>query len=365
MRTLLVAFRDIREEGSKLVYWAGVIVFPALGLLLGLLVGSAMLGTGESDTAASPVDKMVVLAWVDPRSRQVSNLAAEMATHPVTAHRYGVPDAVAALAVGTVDAVISKEVLFVRESTSPVVVALIQNATTKRAAQDLDGSGLDQIDKLIALSALRVETVPAAVPEDAVSSRVYHLIPATLVASLVVFCAARIISVSEERVSPRVPYLYMRIVTPWETVGGKTLGLTALTLGQSSLLLVLLGIAIALLTDPTVELFLWPVLGLLVYVSLGARLCARISTQAGIYSRYLMLMAMIGLSFSLAFYTDSHLTGPIATLFSLLPPTAPFVASTRASLGTLPPWEYALSVIFALVFAAGMIWRAGKAYAVP
>jgi ABC-2 type transport system permease protein len=58
----------------------------------------------------------------------------------------------------------------------------------------------------------------------------------------------------------------------------------------------------------------------------------------------------------------SNPNSPLATALSFLPLTAPVTMLVRDGLTILPFWQIALSGLVQALFAAGVIWMAGRAF---
>jgi ABC-2 type transport system permease protein len=90
--------------------------------------------------------------------------------------------------------------------------------------------------------------------------------------------------------------------------------------------------------------------------AVGAAVSVRQEGQqlAGIFS----LAAALPSWFFLSILTDSN--GPIATVLSLFPYTAPMTLLLRQETAPLPVWQIPLSLLLVSLAAAGMMWAAGR-----
>jgi ABC-2 type transport system permease protein len=198
-----------------------------------------------------------------------------------------------------------------------------------------------------------------------------------LVATILLFLAVSIygqsvlMSVVQEKVS-RIVEVLIATIRPRHLLAGKVAGIGLLGLTQ----IVLLGIgAVAAAIGGVIAL---PSLGLVAGLALvsfllgfvlyavafaaAGALVSRIEDASGAAAPVSLTMVACYLA---SFGALSNPDGPLATVLSMLPVSAPFTLPARAAQTAIPAWQYAVSLllmlaaIWALVRAAGRIYELG------
>ena len=200
-----------------------------------------------------------------------------------------------------------------------------------------------------------------------------------LLMSLAVYGQWVVSGVVEEK-NNRVVEVILSAVRPRHLLAGKVIGIGLLGLAQ---LVVVAGLAAILLAAGVFDapaslggslalVIPWFVLGFALYAVAYAAAGALASRQqnadtAGQPVTYTLLAAYFAGYIAVAADTD----GPLATLFTIFPLTAPLVLPARSALTGVPLWQHGLAValvvvsIYLLVRLAGRIYAHGLLHAGP
>jgi ABC-2 type transport system permease protein len=198
-----------------------------------------------------------------------------------------------------------------------------------------------------------------------------------LVTTIVLFIAVSIygqsllMSVVQEKAS-RIVEVLLAAVRPRHLLAGKVAGIGVLGLFQVALVaLVALGAGLAgAIALPSIGraaplAIVCFVLGFTFYAvafAAAGALVSRVEDASSVATPVTMTMLACYLA---ALASFSNPDGALATVLTLLPPSAPFTIPARAALTTIPVWEYPVSLalmlaaIWALVRAAGRIYELG------
>ncbi len=164
-------------------------------------------------------------------------------------------------------------------------------------------------------------------------------------------------------------------VTPTQLMGGKILGLgaTGLTqvvvwLGTAVIFIALGSRYIPFMQGAKIELgfvIVALLMFVLEYILFGSVMAAVGSTvidqkQAQQYFGPFVLLAISPEFFIPVIFLDPN--GPIATVLSLFPFTAPLALIFRYGLTTVPLWQIGLALALMLAFAVGALWLAGRVF---
>jgi ABC-2 type transport system permease protein len=192
-----------------------------------------------------------------------------------------------------------------------------------------------------------------------------------LLMSLAVYGQWVVTGVVEER-SNRVVELILSAVHPRDLLAGKVIGIGLLGLAQLALVA---GLASALLVTGAFDaprslggdvalVIPWFALGFALYSVAYAAAGALASRQqnadtAGQPVTYALLAVYFGGYVALS----SDPTGPLATLLTVFPVSAPLVLPARSALVGVPFWEHALALVLVLGSVYALVRFAGRVYA--
>lgn len=185
-------------------------------------------------------------------------------------------------------------------------------------------------------------------------------------------------SIIDEKTS-RIFEVMLAVAKPDDLLTGKLIGAGAVGLTQIAIWVVaaalLAGSALAgpllagqfSLHFSWMEAVLFPlyfVLGFFLYSALFSGLAATCETAQELQMYMPLAAAPVWLSFGLIPLLLSDSNSIWAMAASLFPPTAPFVMMLRMGLGTVPPWQFAVSIALMLVSVWAVLWFSSRLYRV-
>ncbi|MCU0490615.1 MAG: ABC transporter permease [Chloroflexaceae bacterium] len=191
------------------------------------------------------------------------------------------------------------------------------------------------------------------------------------------FSASYLLQALVEEKENRTMEVVTTSITPWQLIGGKTLGLGLLGLTIALAWLGVVAIAwmvgrafftplreVPLPLDTLVPLLFVLPLGYLLFAGLMVAISAVVTTaqEGQQFAGVVTLTAALPLMATAIFFSDPN--GLIATFLSLFPLTAPVGMALRLVTGAVPLWQLVLSVLL-LALAAGLaVWGAARIFRV-
>jgi ABC-2 type transport system permease protein len=179
-----------------------------------------------------------------------------------------------------------------------------------------------------------------------------------------------LVGVVEEK-SNRVVELVLATVRPRDLLAGKVIGIGLLGLVQLALVAGLGAILLAAgAFDAPTELGAslalvvpWFALGFALYAVAFAAAGALASRQQDAASAGQPITIALVVSYLAGYVAlSADPSGTLARVFTVFPPTAPFVVPARAALDGVPAWEQALALVLVLVSIYGLVRFAGRVY---
>ncbi len=359
----LTARREIRERWRSRAFRVGLAI--QIVIVLAIVVVAALSGGGDETT----YDVGLVGGDADAIGRE---LAAEppggitiAESHPASAEA-----ARAAVEDGDLDAAVAAAGLLVASGTGPELPALIQAAAAKAESQAvLRRSGLDagQIERALAPAPL-----PATEVDEGSDSGSGLAFAGSLLLYLAILGFGFVVTsgIVEEK-SSRVVELILSAIRPSRLLAGKVIGIGLLGFLQLASVAGI-GIAAALLsgqlelpssTAETIALvLLYFVLGYALYSCAFAVAGAIVSRQEDVGSVTTPLTIVLVVGYFASFSISDDPSSALATICTLLPPTAPMVVPARAAVDGLPAWELVASVALMIVSVVLLIGLAGRIY---
>lgn len=374
-----VALREITERARSRAYLltTGFTVLIVVGLIVvpGLFgddteestVGSV--GDGNAEILSTAVE----LANAEDEPDDPPSLAIE------TVDFDDRESATAALEEGDVDAVIvdGEEVIVssVGGFGGNTFVGRLQRAAGTVQIQRViaeQGQEAANIVELLTSDALEVTSLSETDPEEGESRTIIAYFGLLLLYLAVLLYGTWILTGVTEEKSNRVVEVLLSSVRPWQILGGKILGIGLLAMGQ--LLGTIAAAIVALrLTGafdlPPIEvgtilnLILWFVIGFLIFAVLFGAAGSLVSRteDANTIAMPMSMTAVVGFFVSITALNDPD--GLVATIFTFVPPTAPFVVPVRTALQAIPAWQYAIALVLCLAAIALLTGVAGRIYA--
>ena len=256
------------------------------------------------------------------------------------------PDAQAMLNAGEIDAYLLNESLTYPKKEHTALTAVVSNAVASyNLSQQIDSLNLTDAQRQGLLNPQQVQVVeqrPGA-PDKSSRQLVGFLSALALYVTLAVYGNWILTGIVEEKAS-RVVEVLLGLVRPHELLGGKTLGILVVAIGQ--LLIAVAGGVLGLLLvgdrhipavalDVVLAAFPLFVLGLvvysLVYAAAGAMVSRQTDAQAAATPIVMMLMLPYMYAAAIA---PSNPDGTITRILSIFPLTSPLIMPTRVATGS-------------------------------
>lgn len=374
-----VALREITERARSRAYLitTGLTVLIVIGLIVvpSLFAGGTderavgSVGEGNDPIVSTAVD----LANVDDEPGDPPSLAIE------TVDFEDRDAATTALDEGEVDAVLVDGDEVIVKSVggfdgNSFVSSLQRAAGTVRiqAVVEEGGQQAANIIELLTNDALEVTTLNEGDPAESESRTVVAYFGLLLLYLAVLLYGTWILTGVTEEKSNRVVEVLLSSVRPWQILGGKILGIGMLAMAQ---LLGTIAVAVVALrvTDafdlPPIQLaqilniLLWFVVGFLIFAVLFGAAGSLVSRteDANTIAMPMSMTAVVGFFVSITALNDPD--GAVATIFTFVPPTAPFVVPVRTALQAIPAWQYIGALVLCLVAIGLLTVVAGRIYA--
>jgi len=374
-----VALREITERIRSKAY----LITTALTVLivLGLIVAPTVFGSDTEESAVGSVgegNEQIIATAVD-----LGNANDEPGDPPSIAIETVEFDdresAAMALEDGDVDAVLVDGEEIVVQSVggfggNSLANGLQRAAGTVHIQEIIEEEGQQAADIIEILSSDPLETTTLAEGDpDESDSRTFVAYFGLLLLYLAVLLYGTWIltGVTEEK-SNRVVEVLLSSIRPWQILGGKILGIGSLALLQ---LLGTIGAALIALRVtgafdlPPIEitsvlnLLLWFVIGFLIFAVLFGAAGSLVSRteEANTIAMPMSMAAVVGFFVSITALNDPD--GVVATIFTFVPITAPFVVPVRTALQSIPVWQYSLALVVCLASIGVLTVLAGRIYA--
>ena len=374
-----VSLREITERARSRAY----LITTALTILIviGLIVVPSLLGGGTDERQVGSVgdgnDAIIATAVDLTNANDEPDEPPSMAIETVDFD--DLEAAETALEEGQVDAVLvdGEEVLVqtVGGFDGNSLVNSLQRAAGTVQIQEVveeQGQQAENIIEVLTTDALEVTSLSQGDPEESESRTVIAYFGLLLLYLAVLLYGTWILTGVTEEKSNRVVEVLLSSVRPWQILGGKILGIGLLAMAQ------LLGtIAVAVVALRVTEAFdlppiestqilnilLWFVVGFLIFAVLFGAAGSLVSRteDANTIAMPMSMTAVVGFFVSITALNDPD--GVVATIFTFVPPTAPFVVPVRTALQAIPSWQYVLSLALCIVTIGVLTVIAGRIYA--
>jgi ABC-2 type transport system permease protein len=342
----VIARREITErvrERSFLVSTAITVV------IIVLVVGLSALFGGDKGFDVGATDAAGL------RVAQVAARASMGGDQAVRVHRLAGGAARAQLSDGTLDAVVSRELVRFKGKPDAQLLALLQAAhgAATSAPPPLRVASLERVD-------------PRADEEAGLA----FVIGLLLYGQLLTYGYWVAAGVVEEKAS-RVVEVILAAVRPRQLLAGKVIGLGLLALGHLAAIGVV-GLAAAAavgaihvtgaLVGAAALAIAWFVAGYAFYACLFACAGALVPRQEELQSTTMPLTLTILVSFFLSFAVSQDPGGTLAHVTAFIPMTAPLTMPGRIVTGDAPAWEVVASYAITLAAAGLLVPLAARIY---
>ncbi|MBN8867929.1 MAG: ABC transporter permease [Solirubrobacterales bacterium] len=361
----LAARREIRERLRSRAFRISTLV-QVLAVIAVAVIASLTGGDGTTEVKVGTIDQVgrqVVRVADETATRADVKIESEPVSSPAEARgRIGDEDLDFAVGEGT---------LLAADGAPEAAEAILSQASSAVALRHgMERAGISPADsaELLASSDVPVETV-AGKSDD--SGNGIAFITTLLLYLALIFCGYAVAGGVVEEKATRVVELIINAIKPRQLLAGKVVGIGLMGLGQL-VLIVGAGLGTSLLIgsiDLPSATFQTALLALL-YFGLGFALYGCAFAVAGsIVSRQedsstttapVMMVLVAAYIVSISATNDPEST--LATVCTLLPPTAPLIVPARAAAGYLPPEQLIASVLLMLACCGLLIWVAGRVY---
>lgn len=361
----IVARREFVERGRD----RGFLISTAITLLVlvGVIVATSLLG-GETQYRLGAVDDARQVAERSVQAAQLLDVDVELVTTSDDAA------AVAAVREGRLDAaVIGGAEIVVRSEPPAELVGIVQAVSQRTRTEDaLRGTGLsdDQIHAALDQAPMEIRALEPVDDRRRENSAVAFVGVLALYGQLFAYGYWVAAGVVEEK-SSRVVEVLLATVRPSQLLRGKILGIGVLGLLQ----LLLIGV-VGLIAAQTVGsldfpsgaiatigiVLVWFVFGFFFYAGLFAVAGSIVPRQEDLQSTMTPLTLLIVGSFLIGLNAIGNPSSTLATVASLLPPSAPLVMPSRVVLGETSLLGALLSVAITVAATVALIPIATRIY---
>lgn len=361
----IVARREFVERGRD----RGFLISTAITLLVlvGVIVATSLLG-GETQYRLGAVDDARQVAERSVRAAQLLDVDVELVTTSDDAA------AVAAVREGRLDAaVIGGAEIVVRSDPPAELVGIVQAVSQRTRTEDaLRGTGLsdDQIRAALDQAPMEIRALEPVDDRRRENSAVAFVGVLALYGQLFAYGYWVAAGVVEEK-SSRVVEVLLATVRPSQLLRGKILGIGVLGLLQ----LLLIGV-VGLIAAQTVGsldfpsgaiatigiVLVWFVFGFFFYAGLFAVAGSIVPRQEDLQSTMTPLTLLIVGSFLIGLNAIGNPSSTLATVASLLPPSAPLVMPSRIVLGETSLLGALLSVAITVAATVALVPLATRIY---
>jgi ABC-2 type transport system permease protein len=373
-----VALREITERARSKAYLltTGLTIL----IILGLIILPDLFGGGTTERAIGSVgsgNEAIISTAID-----LGNANDEPDDPPSIALETVPFDdrktAVSALESGEVDAVLVDGEEIVVESVggfagSSFVDGLQRAAGTVQIQSVVaeESETAASIIEILTSDPLEITTLTRGDPEESESRTVVAYFGLLLLYLAVLLYGTWILTGVTEEKSNRVVEVLLSSIRPWQILGGKILGIGSLALAQllGTILVALVALRVTGAFDlPPIEigavlnLLLWFVIGFLIFAVLFGAAGSLVSRMedANTIAMPMSMTAVVGFFVSITALNDPD--GIVATVFTFIPLTAPFVVPVRTALEAIPVWQYLVAIAISIVALGFFTVLAGRIY---
>lgn len=373
-----VALREITERARSKAYLltTGLTIL----IVLGLIVVPGLFGSGTTERTIGSVgsgNDVIISTAVD-----LGTATDEPDDPPSVAFETIVFDdreaAMSALEEGEVDAVLVDGEEVIVESVggfagSSFVDGLQRAAGTVQIQSVIEEEGETATDiiQILTSDPLEITTLTRGDPAESESRTVVAYFGLLLLYVAILLYGTWILTGVTEEKSNRVVEVLLSSVRPWQILGGKILGIGSLAIVQflGTIVVALVALRLTGAFDlPAIEvaavlnLLLWFIIGFLIFAVLFGAAGSLVSRteDANTIAMPMSMTAVVGFFVSITALNDPD--GVVATVFTFVPLTAPFVVPVRTALQAIPLWQYLAAVVISVIALAVFTVIAGRIY---
>lgn len=243
-------------------------------------------------------------------------------------------------------------------------------AVTERRLRE---AGIDPATVAAATSVPPLRHVTVGSESEDSSVRTAFAIVLVLVMVMLIYLPSIYVAmgVVEEK-SSRVVELLLAAVRPWQVLAGKIIGIGLLGFAQLAAIAAA-GLGSAAVSGVVTELpadvggivasvFVWFILGYAFFGALSAALGSLVSRQEDINGVLAPVMVLMLATYVVAFLAIFDPAMGLARVLSLVPPFSVVVMPVRSAAGSVPGWEYGLSLVLMALAAALVLALGARIY---
>ena len=361
----LVARREILIRLRSRVFTLGTVAMVAL-IAVGIVAASLLIGkttpvrVGFDGAAQALEQAFTASAAASGAEITVSDVADEGAGR-------------AQVTAGTLDVLVTGSPtapVAVVKMTVPALVATALNGAVVDARLIAAGLQPAAVASAVGGAHVQVEALQPANPQRTPQAISALVVGIALYVALGLYGTFVAQGVVEEKAT-RIIEILLATVRPSRLLTGKIVGIGLVGLLQLSIIAAVAFVLITLTKVVSIPTFtftailgylMWFMLGFLLYATAYAAVAATVSRQEEVQGATAPIQIFLILSYVLVFATLGNLSGPLATVASILPPFAPTLMSVRMAGSDVPAWQVGLAVGLMLVSIGGLIWLAGRIY---
>ena len=373
-----VALREITERARSKAYL--ITTGLTILIILGLIILPDLFGGGTTERKVGSVgsDNEAIIST----AVELGN-AGDDPDGPPSIALETVPfddreTAMAGLESGEVDAVLVDGEEIVVESVggfagSSFVDGLQRAAGTVQiqAVVREEGETASNIIEILTSDPLEITTLSRGDPEESESRTIVAYFGLLLLYLAVLLYGTWILTGVTEEKSNRVVEVLLSSIRPWQILGGKILGIGTLALAQllGTIVVALVALRVTGAFDlPPIEigavliLLLWFVIGFLIFAVLFGAAGSLVSRMedANTIAMPMSMTAVVGFFVSITALNDPD--GIVATVFTFIPLTAPFVVPVRSALEAIPVWQFLVAIVISIAALVLFTVLAGRIY---
>jgi len=274
---------------------------------------------------------------------------------------------------GTLDVLVTgspTDPVVVVKTTVPALVATALNGAVVDARLIAAGLQPATVASAVGGAHFEVEALQPANPQRTPQAISALVVGIALYVALGLYGTFVAQGVVEEKAT-RIIEILLATVRPSRLLAGKIIGIGLVGLLQLSIIaavaLVLVSVT-NVVSIPTFTLaailgyLMWFTLGFLLYATAYAAVASTVSRSEEVQGATAPIQVFLIVGYVAVYVSIGNLSGPLATVLSLLPPFAPTLMSVRMAGSDVPAWQVGLAVGLILVSIGGLIRLAGRIY---
>jgi ABC-2 type transport system permease protein len=361
----LVARREILLRLRSRVFTAGTVAMVAL-IVVG--IGAATLLIGKTTPVRVGFDS-ATQALEQAFTASAAASGAEITVSDVADEGTGR----AQVTAGTLDVLVTgspTDPVAVVKMTVPALVATALNGAVVDARLIAAGLQPAAVASAVGGAHFEVEALQPANPQRTPQAISALVVGIALYVALGLYGTFVAQGVVEEKAT-RIIEILLATVPPSRLLAGKIIGIGLVGLLQLSIIAAIALVLVSVTNVVSIPTFtlaailgylMWFTLGFLLYATAYAAVASTVSRSEEVQGATAPIQVFLIVGYVAVYASIGNLSGPLATVLSLLPPFAPTLMSVRMAGSDVPAWQVGLAVGLILVSIGGLIWLAGRIY---